>query len=303
MLRQLPPCQLVLFWIAFAGVMLCLPASVTLGWEPKNKSVAEGKEPLFLNSDALLESSGLAFSHVDPNCVWSHNDSGDRARLLGFNHVGRLIGRADLKGVKANDWEDMASFHDTVPRLLVADVGDNDTVRKSVSIYIFDEPNPHKRSVVTVFEHLVVHYPNGAENCESVAVDIKNRRVLLLGKSALIATMYQVDLPKRMVGDRAKGLVTKTEVTATSIQKLAIPLATGMDLCPSTGDLWVSNYLQVFCYPSARRTTLEARLQQVPKMLDLPSLKQVEAIAIDDKRRVWVTSEGKPAKLQRVLVE
>ncbi|MCA9139431.1 MAG: hypothetical protein KDB00_21800 [Planctomycetales bacterium] len=303
MLRHLTPSQTFVVRLLFVSVVLCLPASIASAWEPKSKAVVSGKESLDLNSPGLLESSGLAFSHVDADCLWSHNDSGGRARLHSFNHLGRPTGRADLKGIKATDWEDMSSFVDTVPRLLVADVGDNDAERKSVSIYIFDEPNPKKKSTINVFEHLVIHYPGGAQNCEAVAVDVKNRRILMLEKSPLIATMYQVDLPKRVEADPTKDHVTKIEVEAMPIQKVAIPLATGMDLCPKTGDLWISNYLQVFCYPYTRKLPLESRLRQVPRMLDLPSLRQVEAVAIDEKGRVWVTSEGKPAKLQRVVDE
>ncbi|WP_182867628.1 hypothetical protein [Stieleria mannarensis] len=272
-------------------------------WEPKNKSVLAGQTALELASPTLTESSGLAFSGVDPQCVWSHNDSGDKARLYAFYVNGRPCGRMALRGVKAHDWEDMASFDDDGPRLLVADVGDNDSRRQSVSLYIFDEPSPRARTLVASFQHLAVRYPGGPHNCEAVAVDVPRRRVLLLAKSPLMATMFEVPLPKR--GDASESSeadVSVIQVEAKRVQTLAIPLATGMDLCAKTGDLWIANYLQAYRFPHSKRVPLETRLRQMPGIVELPRLKQVEAIAVDDQGRVWVTSEGRPAKMQRLTV-
>ena len=284
-----------------AAVIVCLATATASAWEPKSKAIASGKRAFKLSMDALNESSGLAFSHLDAAYIWSHNDSGDKARLLSFNQSGKYCGRVYLDGVKAVDWEDMASFDDNGPRLLVADVGDNSANRESVSLYLFDEPHPRKKSKVDSFQHLVVRYADGAQNCESVAVDIKNRRILLLGKAALLATMHEIPLPLPPENSEPEGKVTKLNVTTKAIQRIAIPMATGMDLCPKTGDLWVSSYFHAYRYPAAKRVSLESRLKRIPDMIELPKLKQVEAIAIDDKGRIWVTSEGKPAMMQRVM--
>lgn len=283
------------------AVIVCLGASVTWAWNPKDKAVESGQQSMVLDLDALKESSGLAFSRVNPSCIWSHNDSGGKARLFAFNQNGKYCGRIDLKGVKADDWEDIASYDDDGARLLVADVGDNSSKRKSVSLYIFDEPDPRKKSDIRSFQHLVVRYRAGAQNCEAVTVDVKNRRILLLVKSALpVARMYEVPLPDRFATDGANK-VTQIEATAIPIRTTPIPMATGMDLCPNTGDLWISSYFHSFCYPAKAGTTLKTRLQTAPKLVALPKLKQIEAIAVDERGRVWVTSEGKPARMQRVV--
>ncbi|QDV46155.1 hypothetical protein Enr13x_60590 [Stieleria neptunia] len=301
MLRRLPStCTFALLVAAVAGFHGLTPPSAN-GWEPKNAAVLAGHAFLELDTPSLTESSGLAFSHVSPHCVWSHNDSGDKARLYAFTNNGKYCGRMVLRGVNASDWEDMASFDDDGARLLVADVGDNDAQRKSVSLYLFDEPDPRRRSFVDSYQHLVIRYPRGPQNCESVAVDVRRRRILMLGKSPLLATMYEVPLPKRPKGDPSAAGVTVIELDAKPIQSLAIPLATGMDLCPTTGDLWISNYLQAYRFPASKRIPLETRLRQMPEIVDLPKLKQVEAIAVDDQGRVWVTSEGIPAKMQRIV--
>ncbi|QEF97048.1 hypothetical protein Mal15_10830 [Stieleria maiorica] len=290
-------------WLGLIAAVANGAATNAGAWEPKNKPVLAGQIALELDSPTLTESSGLAFSGVDPQCVWSHNDSGDKARLYAFTVNGRHCGRLALRGVKAHDWEDMASFDDDGPRLLVADVGDNDSRRQSVSMYIFDEPSPRARTLVASFQQLVVRYPGGPLNCESVAVDVPRRRILLLAKSPLMATMFEVPLPKRGNASESSELDGSViQVDAKRVQTLAIPLATGMDLCAKTGDLWIANYLQAYHFPYSERLPLETRLRQMPGIVELPMLKQVEAIAVDDQGRVWVTSEGRPAKMQRLTV-
>ena len=300
--REIRPAILSLTQTLLVILSACWTVGVASGWEPKNREVAKGESSLELKSKALTESSGLAFSYRDKECLWSHNDSGDKARLIAFSSNGKACGRADLIGVKADDWEDMASFDDGGPRLIVADVGDNSSKRKSVSLYLFNEPDPREKTKIQSYQHLVVRYPNGPQNCESVAVDVENRRILLLQKSPVMAaTVHEIPLPLPPNGREADTAVTKIEVEAAIIQRLAIPLATGMDLCPITGDLWITSYFHSFRYPANRRLTLETRLNLLPQMVELPKLKQVEAIAIDDLGRIWVTSEGVPARMQRVL--
>ena len=112
---------------------------------------ARSEEPTldrnFLLGDARVrESSGLGFSRRQPGHVWTHNDSGDRPRLFAFDDQGKPSGDFEFtSGVKAKDWEDMVAFTDAgVPRLLVADCGDNGMKRSSVSLVLWDEPNPTK---------------------------------------------------------------------------------------------------------------------------------------------------------------
>ena len=78
-----------------------------------------------LAEDELTESSGLAFSRRKQNRLWTHNDSGGKPRLYAFDTDGRKTGQVDLAAGMV-DWEDIAAFSDEgVPRLLVADSGDN----------------------------------------------------------------------------------------------------------------------------------------------------------------------------------
>ncbi|OYP38836.1 hypothetical protein [Rhodopirellula sp. MGV] len=273
-----------------------------LAWDPA-MPVADGDEPLEFRLNLLTESSGLAFSLRNSAYVWTHNDSGDLPRLFSFDEHGQPCGRLFLRGVKAIDWEDMDCFDDEGPRLLIADVGDNDNNRDSVSLYLLNEPNPTAKSRLLASLHLTVTYANGPQNCEAVAVDVHNRRILLLGKSAILATLHEIALPsldewpeESRDRKKAKHIAVKTTI----VRRLPIPLATGMDICERTGDLWISSYLNAYQYKSAIEGDLFTRLGGMPTIVELPKLKQIEAIAIDGSDRVWVSSEGLPAQMQRV---
>lgn len=293
----------------FSGVMLATMTQA-IAWQPGSRAVRKGTIPLELGGDQLRESSGLAFSHVKKDCVWSHNDSGGKPRLYAFNQKGKCCGHVELKGVRATDWEDMASFDDGGPRLLVADVGDNDCHRQSVSLYLFDEPDPHKKTRKRTFQHIRVTYPSGPANCESVTVDLEKRLILLLTKSPLGATLHAVDLPPAnftnakpdVDGSDSANSITLIESEAEPIGVIAIPMATGMDLCPITGDLWITSYFQAYRYPvTANRPQMwTERIRGVPQAVSLPQLRQVEALAVDEMGRIWVTSEGNPTKMQRL---
>jgi hypothetical protein len=60
----------------------------------------------------------------------------------------------------------------------------------------------------------------------------------------------------------------------------------------------VTNYFQLFRY--ARGDNDKAWWQTPPKAVNLPRLKQIEAVAVDRKGDVWVTSEGAPTPLAKV---
>ena len=150
-----------------------------------------------LQDKNIAEASGLAASQRRPDVLWTHNDSGAKARLYAIDLSGRSVGRAKLKQADNVDWEDIASFTlDEIPYLLVADVGDNEHKRDTVMLYVVEEPdltvdaNPD----ITPAWRIEFSYPGGPRDVESVAVDIENERILLLAKRTIPAELYSLPL-------------------------------------------------------------------------------------------------------------
>lgn len=273
-------------------------------------AVAADDPVIYLSDPQIDESSGLAQSNRSPRHLWTHNDSGDSARLFAFDHNGRVTGGCSLAAVKAIDFEDMASFvQDGVARLVVADVGDNDSVRPFVSLYFFDEPDPNRQTVIRDWLRVDLRYPDGARDCEAIAVDTETETVTLVSKSFLpIASVYELALPARPV---AEGPVIKGRTSGSNgdndddsppalrlVGRLPLALITAMDRCRTTGDILLTNYFHLLRFPKSAPG--RPWWEQTPVITELPRLRQIEAVASDDDGRVWVSSEGTPAPLARV---
>jgi hypothetical protein len=265
-----------------------------------------------LDDDRVDESSGLAFSLRRPGYVWTHNDSGDKARLFAFDLSGKSAGQVELKSkMKVNDWEDMAVMvRGGVSQIVVADCGDNRAKRRSISLIIFDEPDPTRSTKLKRFQEIQVRYPDGAHDCEAIAVDADANNVLLFTKSALpICQVFAVEIPSPSLDDGPEDATAEDppgEITARLIDTLAIPMVTGADIDQQSGTLWLSSYLGALRYPGhlnrhdRKNLSLRQQLAQNPIVVKLPAWKQIEAIAVDPSGDVWVTSEGKRAPLGRL---
>jgi len=90
-------------------------------------------------SEAVREASGLVASRRHPGVYWTHNDSGDRARVFAIGLDGRVRGEFQVEGARNVDWEDIAT--DDAGNLYLADCGNNLNVRKDLVVYRVAEPD------------------------------------------------------------------------------------------------------------------------------------------------------------------
>ena len=250
-----------------------------------------------LNSTLLNESSGLAFSKLDPTVIWTHNDSGDTARLFAFDAgTGQATGQCTLAGVDAEDWEALAVT--AGGQLIVADSGDNGARRESVRLHRFDEPPPGQRSRIAAdqIQTLAVRYPGGAADCEAIWVDEPTASVILVTKTRLAAAaVWSVPL----AAFDAPGKTAE----AIKVADLVLPMVTGGDVDPASGHVWLTTYWQAFRFSKTAGGNLTQQMSSVPRAYPLPPWRQVEAIAVDGSSGVWVTTEGEPALAKLEFVD
>jgi len=296
-------------WCCVVAMILCYSGCSVAEVPPQDNQRDSNDEKLtkenggnqvYLADRSVTESSGLASSLRREGYFWTHNDSGDGASLYAYDKTGRRTAKIKLKDVSSNDWEDCCTFSSGgKARLLIADCGDNDRERSKIYLFLLDEPDPRESDTVKKVSRITVSYPDGARDCEAVAVDSERKQIVLLTKSFLPQSgVYVVPLP----GPARKEFDIK--VTATRIATLVLPLVTAADFDNSTGDLWVTNYLQAFCFRAAqRRQPLTQQFKQLPDAFDLPKWRQVEALAVDQDHNVWITSEGAPTPLGQLVLE
>ena len=286
-------------------VCLCVCVAVASESPRADEPRAAHERSVDVDIPRLRESSGLGISNRVRNVFWSHNDSGGKPELFAFSEDGRSIGGCRLIGAKALDWEDMACYeHDGVSRIIAADCGDNERRRSAIQLYVFDEPEPSRTTEIENVDTIVVRYPDGAQNCEAVAVDVARNQIILIAKTALpLAGIYTIELPPAHEGTPSEKTrsTRRRDVTAKRIGTLAVPMVSAMDIHSETGDLWVVNYFQAFRFSCDDRTeTIAKQLARVPTNVPLPRLKQIEAVAVTDTQEVWVTTEGSPTRLAKV---
>ncbi len=264
-----------------------------------------------LQDKNIGEASGLAASQRRPDVLWTHNDSGAKARIYAIDLAGRSLGRVKLKDAKNIDWEDIASFTlDDTPYLLLADVGDNDNKREHVTLYVVAEPdlNVDAKPELSPAWRIDFTYPGGPRDVEAVAVDSENEQVLLLTKRTAAAELYAV--PLRPISDE---LVEATLLG--TIDTLPQPTrhdiefaakidnwhwqATGMDIAPDGSAIAIVTYLPAI-YLYRRDGDWLSTLQKPPLRYPL-RLRKPESIAFGaDNKSLFVTNEKKHAALLRV---
>jgi hypothetical protein len=108
-----------------------------------------------LENESIDESSGLTSSYSFPGYLWTHNDSGDEARLFLLDETGNHVSEIKISGAVNRDWEDIASGVDPVTQknyILIADIGDNFGKYDFVTLYQILEPDvlPEKDTSLAV---------------------------------------------------------------------------------------------------------------------------------------------------------
>lgn len=254
-----------------------------------------------LGSPAATETSGIAVSNRSPDRFWLLNDSGCPAELLLISADGADRGRLSVTGVTNRDWEDLTSFRaNGKPYLLIADTGDNESRYPNCRIHVIPEPplpngNARLDAAAAPEWSIEFRYEDGPRDCESVAVDTAENRILLLSKRTDPPTLYQIPLRP------AKG----TEVIARPIGTTSVkpprgfpthPFGsqpTGMAISPDGSVAAVATYLSVFVFPRAKGESWPQAFAKPATILVPHGLPQAEAITFSaDGRSIIVASEG-----------
>ncbi|MCE2862841.1 MAG: hypothetical protein LW690_10340 [Opitutaceae bacterium] len=292
----------------FRLTLAALALSATGGAAPALRPVAPPVTAGALEAPPNDEASGLAASRRNPGLIWTHDDSGGRPELFAVDSQGRLRGILAIEGRRNEDWEDLAAAElDGKPWLIVADTGDNFAKRPHVWVHLVAEPSADRVSPTTPINErpaasLKVTYPDGARDCESLAVDTRERAIYLLSKRDPVPRLYRVDIPSPL---------RDAEVTArfigeagrlpqpTAAQKLVRGYLgehrswpTGMDFSADGSAAVVLTYGQVLLFPRKQSETWATAFAREPVMLPPHNLTQAEATCFSvDGRAIYVASE------------
>jgi hypothetical protein len=165
------------------------------------------------------EASGLAAGRRTAGVWWTHNDSGDAARLYAIDASGGLRAQVVVDGAVNRDWEDIASGPSVAgsgPLLYISGTGNNQAItdavhaRNTARIYRLQEPRVRSiSSGAAPVQHvraaaLNLRYPDGAHDAEAMFVDPVTNDLVIITKDwsgSGRAGVYRVsDIAKRRAG-------------------------------------------------------------------------------------------------------
>lgn len=261
-----------------AGIAACAP-------QPEPFARISG---LLLDAD-LGEVSGMAASRTHAGVLWMVNDGGNAPELHAVSRRGRRLATYRIDGVVNTDWEDLAAFElDGRRYLLVADTGDNGGLRKTLQLHAIEEPAGIADATLKPAWSIVFRWPDGARDCEAVAVDAAGGQVLLVSKKRQPPELFALPLAPgnrgpetaRRVGRLAGVPQAGAEEARRNPARARLHgQVTAADVAPDGRSLAVMTYHDVLVYPREPGQAWATAVAHPPRVHALPWLHQPEALA------------------------
>jgi hypothetical protein len=242
-----------------------------------------------VDAAAATELSGLVFSRSHPGVLWTHNDSGDSARLFAISTRGRLLGELHVDGAENVDWEDVAA---TPGAIYAGDIGDNLAERQTISVYRVPDRSLLGRQMAEPFR---LRYPDGPHDAEALLVDPSSGALVVVTKSLTArAGVYVAEHPSR------EAVTTMSRAGSIPIGD-ALPV-TAADVSADGRTVVVRTYDRAFVWSRRRGESLVATLHRracTPRA-DLLVEGQGESLALTrDGRAFYTVPEGRRPALRR----
>jgi len=200
-------------------------------------------------SDEIDESSGVAKSRRNPGVVWTHNDSGNSARIFGLLPEKGVVATIRLASAPVLDWEDIAvgpcPWHLETPCVFVGDIGDNFRVRSSVAVIVFEEPDLNARRDAhfeTDWSAAKLRYPSGAANAEALAVTESGDVLIVTKRDGVPAQVFRVPRADLAAGLHGPPVVMHPYGTVEVRWNAEVTAATWSE----RGELVVRTYYEIF---------------------------------------------------------
>lgn len=286
----------------------CSPVSSQLEAERANtgeNSVEYGAPRVVgtIEENKINESSGLAASQCQTGVLWTHNDSGDKARIFALDARGKDLGTFVLKAAKNDDWEDMAIVKNENGEcfLYVGDIGDNELARGELVIYKIKEPNVSDKSAnqMTPIETLKVAYPDGRHNAETLLVHPATGDIYVLTKTLSGAAGVYKLAADRYVPGKTNKLEKISDFVVPSIPN---GFLTGGSVSPDGRRVVIADYLGGYeLILPEKAEKFDEIWKEKPLKVNLGERKQGEAVAYSaDGSSIFATSEKRNSPLIEV---
>jgi hypothetical protein len=245
------------------------------------------------------ELSGLALSRSNRGVLWTHNDSGDRARVFAVAPDGRLLADVAVTGAQQVDWEDIAvgPAPDAGDALYIGDIGDNTKRRSSIVVYRAPEPRlaGGTPGATAPAKALTLHYPDRRHDAEALLVDPSSGETFIVTKNVGgTAGVYAAGTP---AGDVATTMRRAGTISLGFGEEI-----TGGDVSADGRTIVLRTYDRAFVWSRRGGESVAFTLRRRPcaARADLLVEGQAEALALTrDGRAFYTVPEGERPALRR----
>lgn len=304
------PLRPALSGFVLAMLAACAPAPGALEGDNAIDAPASAIAGVLLDPQ-LSEISGLAASSQHEDVLWLIDDGGNPPRLFAVSTTGRRRATFRIEGVTKTDWEDIAAFElDGRRYLLIADTGDNGGLRRTLQLHVVEEPAVLENARLTPAWSIAFRWPDGARDCEAVAVDAARGQILLVSKKRQPPELFALPLrPARNRLVTALPVGPLTGVPQPDAERIRqSPTRAKLDgqvtaaaVSPDGRTLAVMSYRYLLLYPRQPRQRWVSAIAQPPRVSDLPWLPQAEALGwAADGKSLYATGEFVPAPLYKI---
>ena len=229
-----------------------------------------------LQGGLVTEASGIAASRLNPDVLWTHNDSDGLNRIFAFNRQGKNLGIFYLANIVARDWEDLAIGPGPVKGvsyLYVAEIGDNDAQYPEKYIYRFPEPyiDPSAGLIVDTIktiETITFRFPDSVRDAETLLLDPLNLDLYVISKREKNVHVYLAPHDQSL----------DSTITLTLVGNLSFRNATSGEFSPDGQHLLIKTYDNVFHWKRNPSEPLIQILSAAPDTLPYVIEPQGEAI-------------------------
>ncbi|MGY6743367.1 MAG: hypothetical protein ACXIUQ_11580 [Cecembia sp.] len=267
------------FWISVkvpqAKILPVIPAyQDTLFSGP----IAMGK----IENRIIDEASGLVFSQKHPGLLYTHNDSGGDPVVFMIDTMGRHVGEIKLLGVENRDWEDIAigpGPEKGRSYIYVGEIGDNNAKYDQIKLFRFPEPSVLEKELEVKPEILILNYPDGPRDAETLMVDPITEDIFILSKRDSVNILYRAP----------QTAFSQEEYVLEKVMDLPFTMSVAGDISADGSKIIIKNYFMVFYWERKEGESVPEALKRDPKILPYKPEPQGEAIAFDPNGKAYYT--------------
>ncbi|MCP5061573.1 MAG: T9SS type A sorting domain-containing protein [Ignavibacteriae bacterium] len=248
-----------------------------------------------IESDDIVEASGIAASSKNQGVLWTHNDSGGKSIVFAFDSTGKHLGNYIIAGIQNRDWEDIAIGPGPIEGeqyLYIGEIGDNSLRYNTKNIYRILEPqvsvdqNPID-SILYDVERIAFQYPDGKHNAETLMIDPLTLDIYVVSKAAN-SKVYRASWPYTFYSTP-----TLNVDTLEFIFELPFETAVGGDISPDGKEILIKKTNVIYYWNRNDGQTVEEAFEGSIKTVPYFKEPSGEAVCwVSDLSGYYTISEG-----------